>query len=44
MFKSFDTSGDGFICFNEFLNAVKGPLNSFRQQIIIRVFKQLDFN
>jgi Ca2+-binding EF-hand superfamily protein len=42
LFKSFDNSGDGEITYDEFISVVKGPLNQFRHQIIIRVFKQLD--
>ncbi len=44
LFKSFDVNSDGVIQFNEFLSVIKGPINQFRQQIIIRIFKELDFN
>jgi Ca2+-binding EF-hand superfamily protein len=42
LFKAFDQNGDGFIGYDELIDIIKGPLNPFRQQIILRVFKQLD--
>lgn len=42
LFKSFDKNGDGEISYEEFISTVMGPVNEFRQQIIIRVFKSLD--
>jgi Ca2+-binding EF-hand superfamily protein len=39
LFKSFDKNGDGAISYEELIDVIKGPLNPFRQQIILRVFK-----
>jgi Ca2+-binding EF-hand superfamily protein len=42
LFKSFDKSNDGDISYEEFIGAVKGPLNEFRADIVLRIFKHLD--
>ena len=42
LFKAFDQNGDGVVSNDEFISVIQGPLNQFRQQINVRVFKQLD--
>lgn len=42
LFKSLDFDGSGTISYNEFVRTVKGPLNQFRTDIVLKAFKQLD--
>jgi len=42
LFESFDNSRDGNINYDEFIRAVKGPMNQFRRSLIEKVFKKLD--
>lgn len=35
---------DGFISFDELVNAIKGDMSPFRKDLVKRVFKKLDFN
>jgi Ca2+-binding EF-hand superfamily protein len=43
LFKSFDQNSDGVISYAEFISVAKMPLNEFRQNVVRRVFKKLDF-
>lgn len=42
LFKSFDTNRDGQLNYDEFLMAVKGPMNERRQKIVMQAFRKLD--
>jgi Ca2+-binding EF-hand superfamily protein len=42
LFKALDTDRSGSISYNEFIYAIKGPMNQFRQDIVLKAFKQLD--
>lgn len=42
LFGCFDTDKNGVIDYNEFLEAVSGPLNKYRLQLVDRVFDKLD--
>ena len=40
----FDTSRDGFIDYDEFLRAVRGPISPARQSLVKKAFVKLDKN
>ena len=42
LFKAFDTNGDGSLNYDEFLYAIKGPMNQRRKEIVLKAFKKLD--
>jgi len=42
LFKSFDKNNDNEISFEEFITVLKGQLNEFRFDIVLRIFKHLD--
>ena len=42
LFDAFDTNRDGTINYDEFLRAVRGPLNGFRRQMVEKAFYKLD--
>lgn len=42
LFRSFDRNGDQQISQSEFISVVMGPLNEFRADIAMRIFKFLD--
>ena len=44
LFDLFDVNEDGFISFDELVNAIKGDMSPFRKDLVKRVFKKLDFN
>jgi len=44
LFESFDNSRDGNINYDEFLRAVKGPMNQFRRTLVEKAFKKFDRN
>lgn len=44
LFKMFDTSGDGQIGFDEFMNALCGELNPLRKRLVNEAFDKLDAN
>ena len=41
-FKLFDRNGDGEICYDEFLRAVRGEMNDFRKKLCMSAFRILD--
>jgi Ca2+-binding EF-hand superfamily protein len=44
LFQVFDTDHDGHIDYNEFLVAIRGPINDFRKKFVTLAFKKLDKN
>ena len=42
MFDKIDLDGSGTIDYNEFLRAIRGPLNQNRKKIVAQAFKKLD--
>jgi Ca2+-binding EF-hand superfamily protein len=42
LFSYFDVDGSGIIDYNEFLRAIRGPLNQNRKKIVAQAFKKLD--
>ena len=42
LFDAFDTNRDGTINYDEFLRAVRGPLNGFRRQMVEKAFHKID--
>ena len=44
LFNVFDTSGDGQISFDEFMDALCGELNPIRKRLINEAFDKLDAN
>lgn len=42
LFDAFDTNKDGTINYDEFLRAVRGPLNDFRCGMVDKVFRKID--
>ncbi|KRX00199.1 hypothetical protein PPERSA_10698 [Pseudocohnilembus persalinus] len=42
LMSAFDTNGDGYIDFDEFLVAIRGRLNEKRQEIVDQAFKKMD--
>jgi len=42
LFDAFDTNHDGTINYDEFLRAVRGPLNDFRRQMVDKAFHKID--
>jgi len=42
LFDAFDTNRDGTINYDEFLRAVRGPLNDFRRQMVDKAFHKID--
>lgn len=44
VFTIFDKSRDGTIDFEEFMDAILGPLNEYRKNLVLEAFKKLDGN
>lgn len=44
VFSIFDRNGDGTINFEEFMGAILGDLNSYRENLVIQAFQKLDGN
>jgi Ca2+-binding EF-hand superfamily protein len=42
VFGSFDRDGSGEIDYDEFVRGVRGPMNSFRKNIVMAAFKKID--
>ena len=44
LFKNFDHDGSGEISYEEFLKKLVGKMNSFRTNLVHKVFEKIDFN
>jgi len=44
LFDAFDLNKDGSIDYDEFLEAIRGPMNDFRIKLVDRAFDKLDKN
>lgn len=44
LFTFFDKEGDGFINYNEYIRAVRGDMNEFREDLVMKAFAILDTN
>jgi len=42
LFEYFDVDGSGTISYDEFLRAIRGPMNMNRKKIVAMAFKKLD--
>jgi Ca2+-binding EF-hand superfamily protein len=42
LFEYFDVDGSGTISYDEFIRAIRGPMNMARKKIVAEAFKKLD--
>ena len=42
LFEYFDVDGSGTISYDEFIRAVRGPMNMNRKKVVAQAFKKLD--
>ena len=44
LFGAFDINKDGVISYDEFLRIVRGDINDYRRDLVLRAFRKLDRN